>query len=90
MIAWCYYGERGWIYVLDHFGGLGLRTVIIFRIAFIGFILFGAVEKLENVLSFRICWSSVWLSQISWEVLFSRPGYWKNSEIIGAATPPGK
>ena len=52
MIAWCYYGERGWIYVLDHFGGLGLRTVIIFRIAFIGFILFGAVEKLENVLEF--------------------------------------
>ncbi len=49
MISWCYYGERGWIYLLDHFGGLGLRTVIIFRIAFIGFIVLGAVSELKHV-----------------------------------------
>jgi AGCS family alanine or glycine:cation symporter len=52
MISWCYYGERGWIYLLDHCGGLGLRTVIIFRIAFIGVIVFGAVNNLTDVLDF--------------------------------------
>ncbi len=52
MISWCYYGERGWIYLLDHFGGLGLRTVVIFRIAFIGFIVLGAVSELKHVVNF--------------------------------------
>ena len=52
MIAWCYYGERGWIYLLDHFNGLGLKTVILFRIAFSAFILVGAVSKLSDVLDF--------------------------------------
>ena len=52
MISWCYYGERGWIYLLDHFGGLGLRTVVIFRIAFIGFIVLGAVSELKHVVDF--------------------------------------
>ena len=52
MISWCYYGERGWIYLLDHFGGLGLRTVVIFRIAFIGFIILGAVSELKDVVGF--------------------------------------
>ena len=32
MISWCYYGERGWIYLMDHFNGAGLRTVTAFRI----------------------------------------------------------
>ena len=76
MISWCYYGERGWVYLLDHFinpllpnteswpqerrwdcliehfNGLGLKTVIIFRVVFVGCILYGAVSKLEDVLLF--------------------------------------
>ena len=52
MISWCYYGERGWIYLLDHFGGAGLRTVIVFRIIFVLFVVVGAVHKLSDVLDF--------------------------------------
>ena len=52
MISWCYYGERGWVYILDHFGGSGLKTVIVFRIVFVAFILVGAVNKLSDVLAF--------------------------------------
>ena len=52
MIAWCYYGERGWVYLLDHFGGVGLKTVIIFRVVFIVFIVVGAVNTLKDVLEF--------------------------------------
>ncbi|MDK2970829.1 MAG: alanine or glycine:cation symporter, family [Candidatus Sumerlaeota bacterium] len=50
MISWCYYGERGWIYLLDHFGGSGLRTVIIFRIFFVFCVFIGAVANLGPVL----------------------------------------
>lgn len=52
MISWCYYGERGWIYLMDHFGGAGLRTVIVFRIIFVVFVVIGAVNNLKNVLDF--------------------------------------
>ena len=52
MISWGYYGERGWIYLLDHFGGVGLKTVIIFRIIFVLFTLVGAVHPLRAVLDF--------------------------------------
>ena len=52
MISWCYYGERGWVYILDHFGGSGLKTVIVFRIVFVAFILVGAVNQLSDVLAF--------------------------------------
>ncbi|MCB0318937.1 MAG: alanine:cation symporter family protein [Bdellovibrionales bacterium] len=52
MIAWCYYGERGWIYLLDHFGGIGLKTVFIFRLVFIVAVVFGAVNSLTDVLDF--------------------------------------
>ena len=52
MISWGYYGERGWIYLLDHFGGVGLKTVIIFRVIFILFVLVGAVYPLRAVLDF--------------------------------------
>lgn len=52
MISWCYYGERGWIYLLDHFGGLGLKTVVIFRIIFVSFIVVGARNELGDVLLF--------------------------------------
>ena len=54
MISWCYYGERGWIYLLDHIGeeGVGLKTVVLFRIIFVIFIIVGAVNKLSDVLDF--------------------------------------
>ena len=54
MISWCYYGERGWIYLLDHVGeeGYGLKTVVLFRIIFVIFIVVGAVSKLSDVLDF--------------------------------------
>lgn len=52
MISWCYYGERGWIYLLDHVNGLGLKTVMVFRIVFVGAIVVGAVHPLSEVLDF--------------------------------------
>ena len=54
MISLCFYGERGWIYLLDHIGeeGYGLKTVVLFRIIFVIFIVVGAVSKLSDVLDF--------------------------------------
>ncbi len=53
MISWSYYGERGWIYLLDHFGdGLGIKTLIVYRITFVGFVVLGSVIKLKEVLDF--------------------------------------
>ena len=53
MISWCYYGERGWIYLLDHSGeGNGLKSVIVFRIVFVVFIVVGAVNPIDDVLGF--------------------------------------
>ena len=52
MISWGYYGERGWIYLLDHFGGVGLKSVIVFRFIFVLFVLVGAVYPLRVVLDF--------------------------------------
>ncbi len=52
MISWCYYGERGWIYLLDHFGGRGLQTVAVFRVVFVLFVFVGSVARLGAVLEF--------------------------------------
>ena len=52
MISWCYYGERGWIYLLDQFGGAGLQTVIGFRVLFVIFVFLGAVTNIGAVLLF--------------------------------------
>jgi len=52
MISWCYYGERGWVYLFDHFGNIGLKTVLIFRVIFISAIVVGAVHPLKDVLDF--------------------------------------
>jgi AGCS family alanine or glycine:cation symporter len=53
MISWCYYGERGWIYLADQCKeGLGIKTVVIFRLVFLAFILIGATETLNDVLNF--------------------------------------
>ena len=53
MISWCYYGERGWIYLLDHLGeGKGLKSVIVFRLIFVVFVFIGAVANLGAVLDF--------------------------------------
>ncbi len=52
MISWCYYGERGWIYLLDHFGGRGIQSVIVFRGIFVFFVFVGAVLSLGPVIAF--------------------------------------
>ena len=52
MISWCYYGERGWIYLLDHFGGRGVQSVIVFRGIFVFFVFVGAVLSLGPVIDF--------------------------------------
>ena len=52
MISWCYYGERGWIYLMNHFGGIGLQTVVGFRIVFVFFVFWGSVNELTTVLTF--------------------------------------
>jgi len=52
MISWCYYGERGWIYLLDHYNGSGLRTVTVFRVVFVLSVFVGAVADLKPVLDF--------------------------------------
>ena len=53
MISWCYYGERGWIYLVDHFGkDLGVKTVSFFRLMFVAFIVLGTVSQLSDVLDF--------------------------------------
>lgn len=53
MISWAYYGERGWIFLFDHIQeGLGERTLIGFRIIFVGFVYIGAVANLRSVLLF--------------------------------------
>jgi AGCS family alanine or glycine:cation symporter len=53
MISWCYYGERGWIYLVDHLGDhMGLKSVIVFRLFFVMAITAGAVLSLEEVLTF--------------------------------------
>ena len=53
MISWCYYGERGWIYLVDHVQeGLGIKTVIAFRLIFLAFILVGAMYELKDVIAF--------------------------------------
>ncbi len=51
MISWCYYGERGWIYLMDHFG-LGTKTLPVFRIIFVAFVFIGSVANLGAVLDF--------------------------------------
>ena len=52
MVSWCYYGERGWIYLLDHFNGAGLKSVIVFRLIFVAAVFVGATNKLGDVLTF--------------------------------------
>lgn len=53
MIAWCYYGERGWIYLMDQISdGLGVRSILAFRIIFIFFVYIGVVGSLDAVVDF--------------------------------------
>lgn len=51
MISWCYYGERGWIYLMDHFG-MGEKTLPIYRVIFVIFVFVGSVANLSTVLNF--------------------------------------
>jgi AGCS family alanine or glycine:cation symporter len=53
MISWAYYGERGWIYIVDHLGpGAGQRSLIGYRLIFVVFVYVGAVTKPGHVLNF--------------------------------------
>jgi amino acid carrier protein len=51
MISWCYYGERGWIYLLDHLG-VGAKTLPLYRLLFLCFVFIGSVSTLKSVLDF--------------------------------------
>ncbi|MEM9020936.1 MAG: alanine:cation symporter family protein [Planctomycetota bacterium] len=46
MISWCYYGERAWGYLFS------LKSVLIFRLAFVACVFVGAVASLGPVLDF--------------------------------------
>ena len=53
MIAWCYYGERGWIYLADKFtDNNGVKTVIVFRLIFVVFIFIGVISNVSDVIGF--------------------------------------
>ncbi len=52
MISWSYYGERAWVYLLDHFGGRGQSTLLVYRLLFVAFVFVGAVTRLSEVLDF--------------------------------------
>lgn len=54
MISWCYYGERGWVYVVDKFlgSGQGIKSVIVFRMIFVLFVFLGAVNSASDVINF--------------------------------------
>ena len=44
MISWCYYGERAWGYLF------GIKTVVVFRLVFVLFVVLGAVFSLGAVI----------------------------------------
>lgn len=46
MLAWCYYGERAWGYLA------GIRSVVIFRLAFVVCVFIGSVASLSRVIDF--------------------------------------
>lgn len=50
MISWCYYGERGWIYLMDHVTGDGTRSLIFYRLVFVFFVFVGALVELDTLL----------------------------------------
>lgn len=53
MLAWCYNGERAWIYLLDHAGeSAGRKSVLVFRLTFVAFIGIAAEHHLKNILLF--------------------------------------
>ena len=52
MIAWCYYGEKGWIYLFDHFNEIGVKTVFLYRIIFVAFVFLGSIWEFKDVLDF--------------------------------------
>ncbi|MCM8542439.1 MAG: alanine:cation symporter family protein [Lentisphaeraceae bacterium] len=53
MISWCYYGERGWIYLADKFtNNNGVKSVIVFRIIFVVFIFLGVISNNGDVITF--------------------------------------
>lgn len=52
MISWCYYGERGCIYLAEQVG-LGTHKVLfVYRMLFVGAIFIGATHPLKDVIDF--------------------------------------
>lgn len=101
MISWCYYGERGWIYLLDHFSGSGLKSVVVFRAVFVFFVFVGAVTRFEQVLGFSdllilcMAFPNILGSLVLAPELLSRlKDYWsrytsgKMAEVLKADAPP--
>ena len=52
IVAWCYYGERACIYLSDKFDIDGELVIFLFRSVFVAFVFFGAVNELEDVITF--------------------------------------
>jgi len=48
MISWSYYGERGWTYLFGH----SKVAVLLYRLLFLCFVVFGSITSLGNVLDF--------------------------------------
>ncbi len=46
MISWCYYGEKGWVYLF------GRRTITVYRVLFLGAVVLGSVASLGPVIDF--------------------------------------
>jgi AGCS family alanine or glycine:cation symporter len=84
MISWCYYGERGWIYLIDSFGGNGLKSVIVFRIIFVMFVLIGAVNRLGDVMDFSdVMILSMALPNIAGSIILAPKVYAKLTDYWG-------
>lgn len=52
MLAWCYYGERGWIYLVHKLGFSGIKSLPIFRLIFISCAVLGTTNSLSDVINF--------------------------------------
>jgi AGCS family alanine or glycine:cation symporter len=50
MLAWCYYGERAWLYISSHLGAG--QSVLVFRYAFVLCVVLGATRPLSSVIAF--------------------------------------
>ena len=57
MISWSYYGEKAWAYVISKISGSekvgrGKRSIFVYRVIFLAFVVLGTVSSLGNVIDF--------------------------------------